>query len=305
MFFIYNKYISGYIIYFGVIRYMVKLIQLEYFQTVAESGSINQAAEKLYISQPSLSRAIKSLENELDVNLLIRTNSGVKLTPEGKLLYQQTTDILRRIHSLQDIKQQFNLEKIKQISIYNIFIDNQMFLDNKPHNTSYHFYENTLENLIHEMNLGICDEIVGVINNDELEKLKKENFQIEIIDTSPVYIHTRKPIISKDIISTMKFVHLPYDFYTKENVKIQSLHLNSLIFNSYYMLLKYLQNNDSFMLGHKWNIPALKCHHIYSHQINSHSLVHLVIISKKNLIDNNFIKDKLKTYCLEFNQLTE
>ena len=45
---------------------MVKLIQLEYFQTVVESGSINQAAEKLYISQPSLSRAIKSLENELD-----------------------------------------------------------------------------------------------------------------------------------------------------------------------------------------------------------------------------------------------
>lgn len=65
-------------------------ISLEYykvFYTVAKSGSISAAANNLFISQPAVSQAIKHLESALGVNLFLRTSKGVRLTPEGEMLY--------------------------------------------------------------------------------------------------------------------------------------------------------------------------------------------------------------------------
>ncbi|MER2143414.1 MAG: LysR family transcriptional regulator, partial [Eubacteriales bacterium] len=59
------------------------LQQLNYIITISEIGSINRAAEKLYVSQPSLTSAIKELEKELGIVLFNRTARGVTLTAEG------------------------------------------------------------------------------------------------------------------------------------------------------------------------------------------------------------------------------
>lgn len=60
------------------------ITQLKYVITIAESSSMNKAAEKLFISQPSLSASIKELENEIGIELFRRTNRGITMTPEGK-----------------------------------------------------------------------------------------------------------------------------------------------------------------------------------------------------------------------------
>jgi len=60
------------------------ITQLKYVITVAESNSMNEAAGKLFISQPSLSASIKELENEIGIELFRRTNRGITITPEGK-----------------------------------------------------------------------------------------------------------------------------------------------------------------------------------------------------------------------------
>ena len=57
--------------------------QLNYIITISESGSINRAAEKLYVSQPSLTSALKELEKELGIVIFNRTGRGVTLTAEG------------------------------------------------------------------------------------------------------------------------------------------------------------------------------------------------------------------------------
>lgn len=59
------------------------LQQIKYYIAVVNAGSINKAAETLFISQPSLSSAIRELESELDLELLIRTPRGIRLTEEG------------------------------------------------------------------------------------------------------------------------------------------------------------------------------------------------------------------------------
>ena len=60
------------------------LTQLRYAIMVANSSSMNEAARNLFISQPSLSTAIKELEEEIGVELFRRTNRGISVTPEGE-----------------------------------------------------------------------------------------------------------------------------------------------------------------------------------------------------------------------------
>ena len=60
------------------------LQQLKYAVKVAEKLSINEAAKELYISQPSLSNAIISLEKELQLTIFLRTNRGVTVTNKGR-----------------------------------------------------------------------------------------------------------------------------------------------------------------------------------------------------------------------------
>ena len=56
------------------------LQQLKYIVTVAECGNITEAAEKLFIAQPSLTSAIHNIEEEMGITAFIRSNKGVELT---------------------------------------------------------------------------------------------------------------------------------------------------------------------------------------------------------------------------------
>ena len=60
------------------------LQQLRYVIQAADSRSMNEAAKALYISQPSLSGAIKELEKEIGIELFKRSSHGTVLTPEGE-----------------------------------------------------------------------------------------------------------------------------------------------------------------------------------------------------------------------------
>ncbi len=80
------------------------------FNHVAEAGNISKAAKQLFISQPAVSKSIQSLEDNLGLSLFIRSSRGVKLTDEGRLLYEYTKsafdtlksgeDNLRHVHDL-------------------------------------------------------------------------------------------------------------------------------------------------------------------------------------------------------------
>lgn len=70
------------------------LNQLKYFQAVARTMNFRAAAEELYISQPSLSRSIDTLEHELGVVLFERTGRHIALTGSGRLFLEYTNRIL-------------------------------------------------------------------------------------------------------------------------------------------------------------------------------------------------------------------
>ena len=61
------------------------LQQLKYVTIVAETGTITEAANRLYISQPSLTSAIHELEKEMNIVIFNRTNKGINITKEVEL----------------------------------------------------------------------------------------------------------------------------------------------------------------------------------------------------------------------------
>ncbi|HDS1679359.1 TPA: LysR family transcriptional regulator [Pseudomonas putida] len=78
------------------------LRQLKYFVTTVEAGSVAEASRQLYIAQPSISTAIKSLEESFGVQLFIRHHAqGVSLTPSGKRFYAKTKSLLQMAHEFE------------------------------------------------------------------------------------------------------------------------------------------------------------------------------------------------------------
>jgi len=86
---------------------MVKLIQLKYFVSTVEAGSVTTAARNLFISQPALSKQITQLENELNCELFLRKTTGIELTEAGKHLYQKGIELLKAAEELSSEMNQY------------------------------------------------------------------------------------------------------------------------------------------------------------------------------------------------------
>jgi len=74
---------------------MLNYNHLHYFHVAASEGSVAAAADKLGVTQPTVSEQVRALERALGVNLFERSSSGLKLTDAGKLAYEQTSVMFR------------------------------------------------------------------------------------------------------------------------------------------------------------------------------------------------------------------
>lgn len=90
--------------------------QLRYFLTIANTGSFSKAAKSIFVTQPTLSWNIQSLEDELGTQLFYQSEEGLKLTEAGEILYEHANKIVSMIaetkHKLQSLQKQEH-EKLK------------------------------------------------------------------------------------------------------------------------------------------------------------------------------------------------
>lgn len=106
------------------------LIQLKYMITIAETHSLNKAAELLYVSQPSLTNALKELEKELGISLFYRSGKGVTLTNDGaefllyaKEIYTQYEHILQKYKKGGSYKKKFGVSTQHYSFAVKAFVD--------------------------------------------------------------------------------------------------------------------------------------------------------------------------------------
>jgi DNA-binding transcriptional LysR family regulator len=78
----------------------MKLVQLEYFCAVCRYHSITRAAEELYVTQPTISVAIRELEKELKLRLFHHEKNRISLTREGEAFYQRADAVLRETRAM-------------------------------------------------------------------------------------------------------------------------------------------------------------------------------------------------------------
>lgn len=144
----------------------MQIIHLKYAVEVAKTGSINKAAENLYIGQPNLSRAIKELEKSLGITIFVRSARGMSVTPEGNEFIGYAQKILTEVDSLEAMykngirhKQKFSISVPRACYISEAFAVFSKLIDkNNPAELFYnetnamHAVKNILEN---DYSLGI------------------------------------------------------------------------------------------------------------------------------------------------------
>ena len=267
--------------------------QLRYFVEVVDSGSINKASEKLFVSQPSLSRSIQSLEEEMGKELIIRSNHGVTLTPTGRLMYYYAQSILSQfqvLERLKDVSEEKLYSKLT-VSVDSVFLRDDLILQFYKHmksaTTEIHMVETTSE-------IGIT-----ILNDYQLSIYRKmadaKEIELNILGKGPLYVHINEKnldelVEEKEARDFLDFtlIHLPYDFFSNLNMSLTmdgvqlSRFKKTITMSNYHAIINMLNHTDAFMLGNKWQIEELKHSHIHSMRIRNCDIQkYFVIIRRK------------------------
>ncbi len=117
----------------------MNILHMKYAAEVARIGSINKAAEQLYIAQPNLSRCIKELEADLGIVIFDRTFKGMTLTPEGEDFIRYAQKVLNQIDDIErmykngvPIKQRFSISVPRASYISDAFARFTKSIDASP-----------------------------------------------------------------------------------------------------------------------------------------------------------------------------
>ena len=94
----------------------MNLLHMKYAVEIAETKSINKTAEKLFVGQSALSRAIKELEASLGVTLFERSAKGMFLTPDGEVFVRYAKNVLKQVDDIENIFSEGKTAK-KQFSV--------------------------------------------------------------------------------------------------------------------------------------------------------------------------------------------
>ena len=94
----------------------MNLLHMKYAVVIAETNSINKAAELLYVGQPTLSRAVKELESSLGVTIFERSAKGMFLTPDGETFIRYAKTVLRQVDAIEEMFKKGRVSK-KRFSV--------------------------------------------------------------------------------------------------------------------------------------------------------------------------------------------
>lgn len=186
---------------------------LRYFVTVAREGSITNAAKYLHVTQPTLSRQLKELEEELGKKLFIRSTSAIKLTEEGMLLRKRAEDILDMVEKTRD-----EFRSMDDITGGDIHIGGgethaikyvaqaAIDLQKRYPNIRYHFHSGNADDVMESLDRGLLDYCLFVTPVD----LSKYSYvTLPAKETWGVIMRKDSPLAAKKSIKKNDLINKP------------------------------------------------------------------------------------------------
>lgn len=191
----------------------MELRVLRYFLEVAREGNMTHAAQRLHISQPTLSRQIKELEEELGKKLFTRSNYSVSLTEEGMLLRKRAEDILDMADKT--LAEFQALDEINGGDIYigcaesngiAPFIQAIQSLQEQYPRIRYHFYSRGTDVVNERLDQGLLDFAIIV---QEVDPSKYNYLRIPVSDQWGLIMRKDCPLAQHSCIHLYDLMNIP------------------------------------------------------------------------------------------------
>ena len=218
------------------------LQQLKYAITVAQTGTITEAAEKLYISQPSLTNAIHELEKEMNIEIFTRTNKGIIISKDGEDFLGYARQVLEQAEVLEDKykgggggKKKFCISTQHYSFAVNAFVDlikkyGQDEYDFSIRETQTYEIIEDVAKMNSELGIIFMDDFNDVVLNKILKSNDLEFHQL--YSAKPhVFISRRHPLAGKQIITNEQLEAYPYLSY--EQGEHNSFYFSEEIFSDF------------------------------------------------------------------------
>ena len=186
---------------------------LRYFLEVAREGNITRSAAYLHISQPTLSRQLKELEEELGKKLFVRSNYSVKLTEEGMLLRKRAEDILDMVDKTTEEFKALDEINGGDIRIGCAESDGIKYvaraakkLHRRYPNIRYHIYSSGTEAVNERLDRGLLDFAVIV---QEVDLSRYNYLRLPVQDAWGVLMRKDDPLAQRETIQAGDLRNLP------------------------------------------------------------------------------------------------
>ena len=191
----------------------MELRVLRYFMTIAREGSITSAANVLHVTQPTLSRQIRDLENELGQKLFIRGSHHMTLTAEGMVLRKRAEEILSMVdkteaefHAMEStVSGDIYIGSGETQAIQHIAEIAKEIREDHP-GIHYHLYSGNAEDVTERLDKGLLD--FGILIQPA-DISKYDYINIPAKDTWGVIVRRDSPFAEKTSIRKEDLLHVP------------------------------------------------------------------------------------------------
>lgn len=195
------------------------LQQLKYALTIADCGSMNEAAKQLFISQPSLSETMKELETEIGLDIFLRSNRGIVITPEGEEFLGYARQVTKQFGLLQSkyidkkVKEKFSVSTQHYTFAVKAFVETVKQIGMEQYEFAVH--ETTTISVIENVK-NFRSEIGVLYENDFNEKVLNKMFKenglefVELFSCDTfVYLWSGHPLAKQDVIAMEELDEYP------------------------------------------------------------------------------------------------
>lgn len=225
----------------------MRIQQLHYIIKIVENGSMNEAAKQLFITQPSLSNAVRDLEREMGIDIFIRNPKGITLTKDGveflsyaRQVVEQTNLLEERYKNKNTSRELFSVSSQHYAFVVNAFVS----LLKKTDMSQYELFlrETRTYEIIDDVKNFRSEIGVLFLNNynfDVLTKMFEDNHLIysSLFKTKPhIFVSKSNPLAKQKSVTLEDLEEFPYLSYD------QGIH------NSFYSFFTTNQMEVKFLL---------------------------------------------------------